>query len=78
MLFRGDTAHESLMLRAGELLRALALSRHLDVNVLDALWDAGFHQRETAALACLVDVIHIMEVGPAPLLFYDVLLLYTC
>ena len=63
LLFRGDQAHESLMLRAGELLRALALSHRLDMTVLDALWDAGFHQREAAALACMVDVIHIMEVN---------------
>ena len=62
MLFRGEQAHESLMLRVGELLRALALAHRLDMTVLDALWDAGFHQREAAALACLVDVIHIMEV----------------
>ena len=59
-IFRGERAHESLMLRSGEILRTMSQEGCLHNSVLIAMWDAGLIQREAAAMGTLTEIISTM------------------
>lgn len=67
-LFIGETAHASLMQRASEVLRFLAVNGKLSTDILMQVWEAGFVLREPAALQVLVDVIQDLVLPPLCLL----------
>ena len=68
-VFRGERAHESLMLRSVEILRMLLHEGCLDDSVLTAIWEAGCQQRERAAMGVLTDIIALMSASNLSFLF---------
>ncbi|KAJ1416221.1 hypothetical protein B484DRAFT_422241, partial [Ochromonadaceae sp. CCMP2298] len=56
-IFVGPTAHESLISRAGPVLRALASQCLLPQSLLEAIWHAGVGENRPSALVCLQDVL---------------------
>jgi ubiquitin C-terminal hydrolase len=60
-IFRGERAHESLMMRSGDILRTMLQQGCVDNSVLTAVWEAGFQQREAAAMTTLTEAVAVME-----------------
>lgn len=61
-IFKGDGAHESLMLRSKDILRTLIQEGYLNNHIIMAIWEAGFLQREAAAMVVLTEVISTMDI----------------
>ena len=59
-IFRGERSHESLMLRSWDILRTLIQEKCFENPMLTTIWEAGFQQRETAAMTSLTDIISVM------------------
>jgi hypothetical protein len=72
-IFRGERAHESLMLRSGDILRTMSQEGCLHNSVLTAMWEAGLIQREAAAMSTLTEIIATMAPPSLSFLLLSVL-----
>jgi hypothetical protein len=51
--FKGDGAHESLMMRSRDVLRTLIHEGYLNNHIITAIWEAGFLQRYIYMYICI-------------------------